>query len=157
MKRVLYLIVAVSLLGWFLGSSVSLAGDAEEITTAVRAAQATDGAIADKNYIVNVWTSTGTADDAPAVRVFPAGSSVKCHITYYHTAEGDIVRYYVVANAAGSMKYFTAVGGSRPSGQISTYMNVEGLPPGTYFFTVALTTPSADNAMSPTPYWFIIE
>ena len=158
MRRVLYVIISVFVTLCFCGASFSVAGDMEEAINAidVGVASPAPGAIADKNYIRNVWVSNSTASDSPAVRVYSSGSSVTVHINYYMAAAGTILRYYFVGNAGGSLASFSAYSESVPSGELHKYLTLSGLAPGVYFFTAAIII-AGDNVMSPTPYWFVIE
>lgn len=158
MKRVLHVTVAVFVIGLFCGASFSMAGEMEDPANAVNFGleSSAPGAIADKNYIQDVWASSGTASDSTAERVFPSGSTVRLHINYYMAAAGTVLRYYMVGNAAGSLSEFSAYSGSVSTGQDHKYISLSSLPPGTYFFTAAIII-AGNNVFSPTPYWFVIE
>jgi len=158
MRRALYLMITVFVAVCFCGVSFSVAGDMEEAENALDlgVASSAPAAIADKNYIRDVWASDSTDSDSAAVRVFSSGSTVRVHVNYYLAAAGETTRYYIVANAAGSIVSLDAVVGDETTGQKHKFVTVSGLADGVYFFTFASLM--TDNRMiSPTPYWFVIE
>lgn len=158
MRRFLYVTMTLFVVVCFCGTPFSVAGDMEEAANALDLGveRAAPGAIADKNYIGDVWASDGTGADSSAVRVFSSGSTVRLHVNYYMAAAGTVIRYYMVGNAAGSLAYFSAYSESVTTGEHHRYLSLSTLTPGTYFFTLAITM-TDNNAMSPTPYWFVIE
>jgi len=158
MRRVLFLMITVFVAVCFCGVSFSVAGDMEVADNAVDlgVANSAVAAIPDRNYIRDVWVSDSSASTSAAVRVFSSGSTVVAHVNYYIATAGETTRYYIVANAAGSVAFLTAAVGAETTGQKTKFVNVTGLADGVYFFTFASLM--TDNRMiSPTPYWFVIE
>ncbi len=157
MRKVLSLIIAVFVAVCVCGVSYSVAGDLEEGgVIGPEALGPAPTAIADNNYIRDVWVSSSSSSDSAAVRVYSSGSSVYCHVNYYVAAEGTNTRYYMVGNAGGTMSYFYAAQSVETTGEKHKYVTVSGLADGVYFFTIAMTM-TDNNVISPTPYWFIIE
>lgn len=159
MRRALYLMITIFVAVCFCGVSFSVAGDMEEADNALDlgvASSATVGAIADKNYIRDVWASDSTATDSAAVRVYSSGSTVLLHVNYYLAAAGQVTRYYILGNAAGSIVDLDAFVVNETTGAAHKYISKSGLANGVYFFTVAMLM-TDNRMMSPTPYWFIIE
>ncbi|MFH1243724.1 MAG: hypothetical protein V1689_15395, partial [Pseudomonadota bacterium] len=125
MRKVLSLIVTVFVAVCVCGVSFSVAGDVEEGGVIVAGALGpAPGAIADKNYMRDVWVSDSSAADSAAVRVYSSGSSVHIHVNYYVAAEGTTTRYYMIGNAAGTMAYFVAYQSSQSAGDQHTHLSV---------------------------------
>jgi len=157
MRRALYLMITVFVAVCFCGVSFSVAGDMAEAENALDlgVASSAPAAIADKNYIRDVWTSN-TASTTTAVRVFSSGSTVRLYVNYYIATAGESTRYYIVANAAGSIVSLDAFVSDKTTGEKTDYVNISSLAAGTYFFTFA-NLMTDNRSISPTPYWFVIE
>ncbi len=159
MRKVFYVMVTVFVAVCLFGISSSLAGDSEEVDGVARVdtTAPAPAAIADQNYFIEIWVSDSTSSTSKGVRVFSSGSTVRCHVKYYIATAGEITRYYMVANAAGSiqnLEMFTQTGMS--VGEHTTYLNVSGLAAGVYFFTSVITA-QGNHMVSPSHCWFIVE
>ncbi len=161
MRRVLFVMVSVFWAVCLFGISSSLADDSEEVDGVARVGMTAPAptAIADQNYIKEIWVSDSSLSTSKGQRVFSSGTTLYLHVNFYLATAGECTRYYFTVNAAGSVARWNAATSSLGTGDhhfAYVYSSGGGLAAGVYFFTSVITA-QGNHMVSPSHCWFIIE
>ena len=137
--------------------SISLAGEIERDGTLDTGMEAsTPTAIADHNYISEVFASDVSGNDGQATKVFSQGDTVYLVTRYYVASPGNTTRYRILSDVSGAIKGMYISSYTTTTGKKYNTRAVTGLSAGVYYFTTVILSPG-NHMISPDGYLFVVE